>query len=231
MTIYSTSQPLPIAVLISGYGSTLQAIIDAIILQSLPVRVVVVVSSNENAYGLIRAQQAGIPTEIISSKNYPDKQAYDHALCEVLANYQPKLICLAGFMRILGREFIQKFPQQIINIHPSLLPHYPGLNTYQQALSAGDKFHGTTVHVVTEELDSGPILAQVQTSIEPDDTIDTLKAKVQGLERQLYPKIIELIAKGRLQFHDNYVILDGQRLSQTGITTTFLESVSWSNQN
>lgn len=225
-----TNHPLPIAVLISGYGSTLQAIIDAI-LQGLPARIAVVVSNNDTAYGLIRAQQAGIPAEIMSPKNYANKQAYDQALTEVVAHYQPQLICLAGFMRILGKEFIQNFPQQIINIHPSLLPKYPGLHTYQQALAAGDKFHGTTVHVVTEELDSGPIIAQVQISIDAEDDINSLKTKVQVIERKLYPKIIELISNERLQFQDNCVILDGQRLPQSGITPTFWSNESWSNQN
>ncbi len=213
---YSKAHPLPIAVLISGFGGTLQAIIDAIS-QGLPAEIAVVVSSNENAYGLIRAQQAGIPTETITAKNFPQRADYDQALSQCLLGYHPQLICLAGFMRILTPEFIEKFPQQIINIHPSLLPKYRGLKTYQQVLAAGDRYHGTTVHVVTEELDSGPIIAQAQVAISPEDNANSLKAKVQQLEHSLYPKVIALYAKGRLQFLDDCILLDGEALPSTGI--------------
>lgn len=179
----------PIAILISGNGSNLQAIIDAID-AGLPAKIVVVVSNKADAYGLERAKNAHIPTEVLSHQEYKTREAYDEALKMLLEKYQPKLIVLAGFMRILTPKFVNHFKNRILNIHPSLLPKYPGLHTHTQVLENGDKTHGITVHIVTTELDAGPILGQAEFEVAPEDTEDTLKQKVQKLEHQLYPEVI-----------------------------------------
>ena len=182
-------KPVPIAVLISGNGSNLQAIIDAID-HGLPAKIVIVISNKEEAYGLKRAKKAGIPTEVISHKDYPNRDDYDEALKNCLEKYQPKLIILAGFMRILGKPFIDHFKDCILNIHPSLLPKYRGLHTHKQVIANSDKVHGVTVHVVTAELDAGPILAQVEIQVGPEDTEETLEQKIHAVEHELYPRVI-----------------------------------------
>ncbi|MDF3054867.1 MAG: phosphoribosylglycinamide formyltransferase [Gammaproteobacteria bacterium] len=166
----SNGLPIRIAVLISGNGSNLQAMIDAIDAGTLPAKVVVVISNKADAYGLDRAKKANIPTEVISHSDYD---------------------VLAGFMRILTSTFVEHFKNRILNIHPSLLPKYPGLHTHKQVLAAGDLTHGATVHIVTSELDAGPILGQMQCNVAPNDTAETLKQKVQQLEYQLYPEVIK----------------------------------------
>jgi phosphoribosylglycinamide formyltransferase-1 len=187
----SNGLPIRIAVLISGNGSNLQAMIDAIDAGTLPAKVVVVISNKADAYGLDRAKKANIPTEVISHSDYETREAYDEALIACLENYEPDLIVLAGFMRILTSTFVEHFKNRILNIHPSLLPKYPGLHTHKQVLAAGDLTHGATVHIVTSELDAGPILGQMQCNVAPNDTAETLKQKVQQLEYQLYPEVIK----------------------------------------
>jgi phosphoribosylglycinamide formyltransferase-1 len=179
-----------IAVLISGNGSNLQAIIDAI-QNGLPAEIAVVISNKGDAYGLQRAQKANIPTKVLSHKDYKTREDYDEALKDLLEQYQPKLIVLAGFMRILTAEFVHHFENRILNIHPSLLPKYPGLNTHQQVLENKDKTHGITIHIVTAELDAGPALAQAECEVALDDTEETLKQKIQKLEHKLYPEVIQ----------------------------------------
>ncbi|HVV68300.1 MAG TPA: phosphoribosylglycinamide formyltransferase [Gammaproteobacteria bacterium] len=215
MSQYTNNHPLRLAILISGNGSNLQAIIDAIA-AGLPAKISVVISNQEQAFGLVRAARAGIPVKILSHKAFPDRTSYDAALQSCLDEYQPELIILAGFMRILSDEFVRHFHPRLLNIHPSLLPKYPGLNTHQQALANGDSTHGVTVHIVTPEVDAGPIIAQAATRITLEDTTDSLKAKVQQLEHQIYPEVIRLYAEGRLQLHDNGVSLDGQLLPVQG---------------
>jgi phosphoribosylglycinamide formyltransferase-1 len=203
---------MPIAVLISGYGSNLQVIIDAI-QKGLPVRIAVVISNRADAYGLQRAQQAHIPTHIIDHNAYPHREAYDAALQHCLERYHPELIVLAGFMRILSPAFVWHFRGQLINIHPSLLPKYPGLNTHQRVLTAGDKEHGVSVHFVTEAVDGGPLIVQARLTITPTDTPDTLQQKIHRLEHSIYPEVIRWFAEKRLFLREGRVYLDGQALS------------------
>src|SRR5262249_13772005 len=162
-----------------------------------PAKICVVVSNQPNAYGLERAQRAGIPTVVLPHQQFSSREKYDHALQICLDSYHPDLIILAGFMRILSASFVEHFHNRILNIHPSLLPKYPGLHTHQKVLDAKDQFHGATVHVVTAELDCGQIIAQAKTAVEPQDDVNTLKEKVHILEHQLYPEVIRLYALGR----------------------------------
>ena len=216
MRVCTPEHPLKLAILISGNGSNLQAIIDAIP-DELPTEICVVLSDQKIAYGLERAKRAEIPIEVLSQDEFANKKTYDEALQECLDRYQPELITLAGFMRILTSPLILHFENRIINIHPSLLPKYPGLNTHEQALHAKDTRHGATVHVVTPELDSGPIIMQSSVSISSDDDLHSLKHKVHALEHKLYPEVIRLYAAGRLNFKENSVWLDGEKLSNTGL--------------
>lgn len=173
----------------------MQAIIDRIQEGRLPAEIAVVISDKPEAYGLIRAKQAGIPTLILPSSDYSDRITYDEILKGVVSCYSPDLIALSGFMRILSKEFVAHFEGRIINIHPSLLPKYPGLNTYEKVIAAGDKVHGSTVHYVTSELDAGPVILQRMLPILPDDTPVTLKIRTQILEHELYSDAIEKVLK------------------------------------
>ena len=185
------------AVLISGSGTNLQAIINACQQGSIPGQLALVISDQASAYGLVRAEQAGIATAVIERFDYASRQAFEQAMIDTLTTHHIELIVLAGFMRILSTEFVQHYPQHILNIHPSLLPKYPGLDTHQRALAAQDPEHGCTVHWVTEVLDAGPILAQASCSVTAEDNPDTLKTKVQQLEHQLYPKVIAQVLTSR----------------------------------
>lgn len=188
---------LPIVVLISGSGSNLQSIIDATH-QGLPVEIRAVISNKADAYGLRRAEQAGIPTAVLDNKAYPDRAAYDLALQELIDGYTPKLLILAGFMRILSDAFVRHYEGRMMNIHPSLLPKYRGLNTHARAIEAGDSEAGCTVHFVTPELDAGPIILQARVPVLPDDTPETLAARVLELEHRIYPEAIRRFACNEL---------------------------------
>lgn len=201
----------PIVVLISGNGSNLQAIIDTLHDSAIEIRAVI--SSRADAFGLERAQRANIPTQVIANK----LAQYDQALLDCIDQYQPQLVILAGFMRILGPEFVHHFQGRLLNIHPSLLPNYPGLNTHQRVWEAGDTEHGATVHFVTDELDGGPIIAYAETVVAPADTPETLQQKVHELEHQLYPAVIKWYAQGRLRLQQNQVLLDGKVLAKRGV--------------
>lgn len=207
-------RPFTLAVLISGNGSNLQAIIDAIAIKQCSAEIKLVISDQPDAYGLQRAAQNHIPTRVLSGKDYANKLAYDTALMQCIAEAAVDLIVLAGFMRILTPAFVAHFPGKIINIHPSLLPKYRGLNTYQKALNSGDSMHGTTVHIVTSDLDAGPIIAQAATPITADDSEATLKARVQQLEHELYPTVIHWFAEQRLLYKQGTVYFDGSPLSK-----------------
>jgi phosphoribosylglycinamide formyltransferase-1 len=189
-----TSERLPIVVLISGSGSNLQSIIDA----GLPVEIRAVISNRADAYGLTRAEQAGIPFAVLDHKNFPDRESYDAALQALIDSYEPKLLVLAGFMRILGDDFVRHYEGRMMNIHPSLLPKYRGLNTHARAIEAGDKEAGCSVHFVTPELDAGPIIAQARVPIHEDDTPETLAARVLDQEHRIYPEAIRRFANGEL---------------------------------
>jgi phosphoribosylglycinamide formyltransferase 1 len=178
-----------IVTLISGNGSNLQAIIDAIA-DGLPVTISAVISNRPSAFGLTRASNAGIPAITIDHTTYASREAFDLKLQQTIDAYNPDYIVLAGFMRLLSADFVRHFKGKILNIHPSLLPKYPGLNTHQRAIDAGDTQHGATVHYVTEDLDAGPIIDQARCHIEKTDTADILQKKVHAIEHALYPDVL-----------------------------------------
>jgi len=204
---------LPIAVLISGNGTNLQAIIDNIRSEKLAANIRVVISNNPDAPGIQRAQDHQIQTKIINHKTYSNKEAYETALIETLTTYQPTLIVLAGYMRILSAKFIQHFSQKIINIHPSLLPAYRGLNTHARAINDNAAMHGCSVHVVTEALDSGPVILQAQVAIQPSDSPATLAHRVHAEEYKILPQTIQWIATQRLQLTPKALYFDGKPLN------------------
>lgn len=189
-----TEWKLPIVVLISGSGSNLQSIIDAS-LQDLPVDIRAVISNKADAYGLVRAREAGIATAVLDHTQYPDRESYDAALQRLIDSYEPKLVVLAGFMRILTDPLVRHYEGRMMNIHPSLLPKYRGLNTHARAIEAGDSEAGCTVHFVTPELDAGPPILQARVPIEEDDSPESLAAKVLEQEHRIYPEAIRLFAE------------------------------------
>jgi phosphoribosylglycinamide formyltransferase-1 len=210
----SSSTRLPIAILISGRGSNMQVIAERAASGALPVTVSAVISDQPAAAGLGIAASMGIPTHVLSPRDFADRLSHDAALADLVASYSPKLIVLAGFMRILSPRFIHPFADRIFNVHPSLLPLYRGLHTHRRALEAGDRVHGVSVHFVTEELDGGPVVIQSRVSILPGDTEATLSARVQQQEHRIYPRAIDWFARGRLQLRDNRAWLDGRLLEQ-----------------
>jgi len=188
---------LPLVVLISGSGSNLQSIIDAV-QQGLPVEIRAVISNKADAYGLTRAAEAGIPTAVLNNKAYPDRSSYDAALQELIDSYSPQLVVLAGFMRILTDDFVRHYEGRMMNIHPSLLPKYRGLNTHARAIEAGDAEAGCTVHFVTPELDAGPAIIQAKVPVLPNDTPEALAKRVLEQEHKIYPEAIRQFAEGKL---------------------------------
>jgi len=203
-----------VAILISGSGTNLQAFIDAISQGTLTVEIAVVLSNRPDAYGLTRARDANIPTECVQNENYPDRAAFDEAIATTLERYKPDLLILAGFMRILTSTFVKRFEGRILNIHPALLPNFRGLNTHQRAIDAGEKWHGSTVHFVTEELDAGPMILQGRVPVLCEDTESLLSARVQALEHKIYPEAAALFASGRLEFRNGESWLDDSRLDE-----------------
>lgn len=200
--------PLPIVVLISGSGSNLQAIIDRIADGSINARICAVISNKADAYGLQRAREANIPTEVIDHSRFNNRVDFDTELTRVINQYKPELIVLAGFMRILTDDFVNHFYGKMINIHPSLLPKYRGLHTHRRALEAGDKEHGLSVHFVSAELDGGPIIIQKSVPVLDDDNEESLALRVLKQEHQAYPQVIQWFAEKRLQLVNNQVIMD-----------------------
>ncbi len=205
-------QACRIVVLISGNGSNLQAIIDAIANKEIDGEIVAVISNRAEAYGLQRASAAGIPARVLAYSDYNDRQKYDQALMALIDQYEPDLVVLAGFMRILTDEFVNHYLGRMVNIHPSLLPKYKGLNTHQRVLQAGDSEHGATVHFVTPELDSGPVIVQEKLAVEKNETAEQLADRVHQIEHKIYPQAISWFAAGRLTLSDNKVLLDKQPL-------------------
>jgi phosphoribosylglycinamide formyltransferase-1 len=185
-----------LGVLISGRGTNLQSIIDAIATGQLAVTIRVVISNRADAAGLQRARDAGIEALHLSPREYPDRDAYDAALVEALTTRGVRLVCLAGFMRLVGQPLLDAFPQRILNIHPSLLPAFPGLDAQRQALEHGVRVTGATVHLVTSELDGGPIIMQAAVPVRSGDTVETLSARVLAEEHRLYPQAIRLVLAG-----------------------------------
>lgn len=209
----------PIVVLISGQGSNLQAIIDHI-QQGAPLQICAVISNRADAYGLQRAQAANIPTHIVSHKDFTEREDFEQTLRAIIDQYQPKLVVLAGFMLFLGSAFVNHFLGRMINIHPSLLPKYKGLNTHQRVIAAGDPLHGISIHFVTDDLDGGPIICQATLKVHVDDTAETLKQRVQAIEHRIYPQVIDWFAENRLKLRDDQVEFDGKLLPDSGILIT-----------
>ncbi|MBI6337702.1 MULTISPECIES: phosphoribosylglycinamide formyltransferase [Proteus] len=197
-----------IVVLISGNGSNLQAIIDACRANKITGNVVAVLSNKANAYGLERAKLADIPAYFVDPTLYNDRADYDKALIEKIDAYQPDIVVLAGFMRILSPDFVTHYQHKLLNIHPSLLPKYPGLHTHRQVLANKDSFHGVTVHFVTEELDGGPMIIQARIPVLPDDTEQSLQTRIQAEEYRIYPLAIGWLADERLKMQNNQAFLD-----------------------
>ncbi len=183
------------AVLISGHGSNLQALIDAAKAPNFPAEIVLVISNVAHVHGLVRASEAGIESMVIAHGGYPSREAFDNAIDAVLAGHRIELVCLAGFMRVLSEPFVHQWAGKLINIHPSLLPKYKGLNTHARALEAGEAEHGATVHWVTPELDSGATILQASVPILAGDTPELLKQRVHALEHLIYPKALEKVAR------------------------------------
>jgi phosphoribosylglycinamide formyltransferase-1 len=204
---------LPVVVLISGRGSNLQSIMDAVERGDLPVDIRAVISNRPEAGGLQRAALAGIRTLVIDHACYGSREAFDRALMTTIDTFDPGLVILAGFMRILTPAFVQHYYGRMLNIHPSLLPDFPGLNTHARALEAGHSRHGASVHFVTEETDGGPVVAQVCVPVLGDDDVETLAARVLAGEHRLYPLVIGWFAAGRISLHDGQLLFDGKPLA------------------
>lgn len=204
----STAKRLDIAVLISGRGSNLQSLIDACADPKFPARIVCVVSNRADAYGLKRAEAADIPTHVIEHKAYPDRAAFENVLDETLRSHNPGLICLAGFMRILTGEFVNRWRDRMINIHPSLLPAFKGLHTHERSIEAGIRISGCTVHFVRAEMDDGPIVIQAAVPVAPEDTAESLAARILASEHKIYPEAIRLIALSRVRVSGARVVID-----------------------
>ena len=193
------SKKIKVAVLISGNGTNLQALIEACIAPSYPAEIVLVISNKANAKGILRAREAGIKTRIVDHTNYSSREEFDTELSMILSNSKCELVCLAGFMRILSESFVNTWPNSILNIHPSLLPSFPGTKTHERALEAGVKVSGCTLHFVTAELDAGPIIGQAVVPVLDNDTPKTLANRVLIEEHKLYALGLELVANKMLK--------------------------------
>jgi phosphoribosylglycinamide formyltransferase 1 len=214
-----SEKPFPVVVLISGDGSNLQALIDRTG-SDLPIEIRAVISNRPGVHGLQRAEQAGIASRVLDHTAFADRQRYDQALIELIDSFEPGLVVLAGFMRILTPEFVRHYAGRLFNIHPSLLPKYRGLNTHQRALDAQDPLHGATIHFVTEELDGGPLVVQAQVPITEGDDAQRLATRVREKEHQIYPLAIRWFAERRLKLdEDGYVNLDGEQLAAPVVFT------------
>jgi phosphoribosylglycinamide formyltransferase-1 len=208
------SQPLQLAILISGNGSNLQSIIDAIELGKLNAQIKAVVSNNSAAYGLVRASKHGINTWVIDHRDFQDREQYDAVLQHYLESIAVDYIVLAGFMRILGPAIIKAFEHRILNIHPSLLPAYKGLNTHQRALDDGAAQHGVSIHLVTAELDDGPIICQAKYPIEGGDRVEDMQARGHRLEHQMYPQVLRWLSDKKLTIEGGQLFYEQALLEQ-----------------
>ena len=211
-----SSPQCKVVVLISGSGSNLQALIDNIASGDNPAQISAVISNRADAYGLQRAQAAGIATQVLDHKQFDGREAFDAALAAAIDAHQPQLVVLAGFMRILSAGFVRHYQGRLLNIHPSLLPKYKGLHTHQRALDAGDTEHGCSVHFVSEELDGGPLVVQAVVPVQSDDSPTSLAQRVHEQEHVIYPLAVRWFAEGRLQLAAQGAMLDEQLLPSTG---------------
>ncbi|MBV8650801.1 MAG: phosphoribosylglycinamide formyltransferase [Alphaproteobacteria bacterium] len=202
---------LSVGVLISGRGSNLKALIDACATPDFPASIACVISNRADAGGLDHAARAGIPTKVIPHRSFPDREAFDHALDTALRDAGVELVCLAGFMRLLTTGFVEAWRDRMINIHPSLLPSFPGLHTHQRVIAAGNRFTGCTVHYVRPEMDTGPIIVQAAVPVLPDDDPDRLAERVLAAEHRAYPLALRLVAEGRTRVIGERVEIAGAR--------------------
>ena len=200
---------LPIAVSISGGGTNLQAIIDAIEAEQLDARIEIVLSNRADAYGLMRARNHGIPTEVLDHKKFASREAFDETVIEILRSRGVDLVVLAGFMRLLSPVFVKAYSNRIMNIHPALLPAFPGLHVQKRAVEHGVRFSGCTVHFVNEECDEGPIIIQAVVPVFPDDTEESLAARILKQEHRIFPRAIQLYSEGRLRVEGRRVLIEG----------------------
>jgi len=200
------------AILVSGSGTNLQSFIDQVADKRLDLDIAIVFSNRSDAYGLTRAKNAGLRTVCIEHGDFEDRETFDRAVAAALDTFEAELIILAGFMRILSPWFVQHFKGRILNIHPALLPRFPGLHTHARVLQAGDTHHGSTIHFVTEELDGGPGILAGRIAITPGETANELQARVQAVEHQIYPQAAQLFATGRITYKDGDAWMDGQIL-------------------
>jgi phosphoribosylglycinamide formyltransferase-1 len=214
MNTQANSVRTPIVVLISGRGSNMLALAQAARAGTLNVEVRAVISDRPQAPGLALAADLGIPTRVLRPKEFADRAAFDAALGELVASFEPQLVVLAGYMRILSSSFVQRFAGRMLNIHPSLLPKYPGLKTHERVLAANEREHGVSVHFVTDELDGGPVVIQAVIDVMPDDTAESLSVRIQRQEHSIYPQAVQWFATGRLELRDGKPWLDGRPLMQ-----------------
>lgn len=203
-----------IGVLVSGSGTNLQSVMDACSKGDIDGKVVVVISDNASAFAITRAGDKGIPTRVIPSKDFSDRKQFDMKLVKILKDFDTDLVTLAGFMRVLTPEFLRHFPGKIMNIHPALLPSFPGLGVRQKVIDHGVRFSGCTVHFVDEGVDTGPIIIQAVVPVYPDDKEEILQKRILRLEHKIYPKAIQLFAQGRLKIAGRKVFVDGLKKEQ-----------------
>ena len=200
---------MKLAVLVSGRGSNLQALIDACQSDDFPAEIVLVLSNKADAYGLERAKKAGIPTAVLSHKDFNDRESFDAAMSEKIEEAGAELVCLAGFMRLLSDGFVRQWRDRLINIHPSLLPAYKGLHVHERMIEEGARFGGCTVHYVRPAMDEGPIIIQAAVPIHPDDTPDDLAARILEQEHVIYPAAVKAIAEGKVRVRAETVDVEG----------------------
>jgi len=208
---------LSVVVLISGSGSNLQALIDQSLEGKLDITIKAVISNKADAFGLTRSEQANIPALFINHKDFSTREEFDSELQKAIDLHQPDLVVLAGFMRILTEGFTRHYDGKMLNIHPSLLPKYKGLNTHQRAIDANENEHGVSVHFVSAELDAGAVIIQAATEITESDDADSLAKKVHSLEHKIYPLAIKWISEKRLAYTSGKVMLDSELLPETGV--------------
>ena len=206
-----------VVVLISGRGSNMGVLIDAVREGRLDAELVRVISNRANAAGLERAADANIDTAVINHRSFSERALFDQALAREIDDARPDLVVLAGFMRIFTAGFVEHFRGRMINIHPALLPRYPGLHTHERVLEAGDAVHGASVHFVTEEVDGGPVIVEAELSVAAGETVETLGAQVLTMEHRIYPTAVHWFANGRLELADEGVRLDGELLGERGV--------------
>jgi phosphoribosylglycinamide formyltransferase-1 len=205
-----------VAVLVSGRGSNMAALIEAAKDKTYPAEITAVISNRPDAGGLLIARANGVATEVVDHTSYgKDRAAFEHALQAALEKHRIDIVCLAGFMRLLTADFVKQWQQRIINIHPALLPAFKGLDTHRRALEAGVKVHGATVHFVVPEMDSGPIIAQAAVNVRPTETEENLAARVLKVEHQIYPLALKLLSEGRLRVENGRCLIDGVPVPDT----------------